>query len=84
LRASYTFQSGVRTDQERVHSKGADIRYLALVLRMESYFKGFKVEYIECNKNTKADDLAKAARNTPMPVDVFFRCSKTRQLKQSC
>jgi hypothetical protein len=32
------------------------------------------VEYIECNKNTKADDLAKAAaRNTPMPTDVFFQ-----------
>jgi hypothetical protein len=32
------------------------------------------VEYIERNKNTKADDLAKAAaRNTPMPTDVFFQ-----------
>jgi hypothetical protein len=40
---------------------------------MESYFKGFTVDYIECNKNTKADDLAKVAtRNTSMPADIFF------------
>jgi hypothetical protein len=29
---------------------------------MESYFKGFTVEYIERNKNTEAGDLAKAAK----------------------
>jgi hypothetical protein len=46
--------------------------YLTLVRRMENYFKGFTTEYIERNKNTKADDLAKAAAlNTPMPPDVF-------------
>jgi hypothetical protein len=39
--------------------------YLALVRRMENYFKGFTIEYIERNKNTEVDDLAKAAtRNT--------------------
>jgi hypothetical protein len=48
-------------------------KYLALVRRMENYFKGFTVEYIEWNKNIKADDLAKAvARNTPMPLDTFY------------
>jgi hypothetical protein len=32
------------------------------------------VEYIERNKNTKVNDLAKAAaRNSPVPVDVFFQ-----------
>jgi hypothetical protein len=47
--------------------------YLTLVRRMENYFKGFTTEYIERNKNTKADDLAKvAALNTPMPPDVFY------------
>jgi ribonuclease HI len=47
--------------------------YLALVRRMESYFKRLTVEYIERNKNTEADDLAKAAAcSTPMPADVFF------------
>jgi hypothetical protein len=41
---------------------------------MENYFKGFIVEYIERNKNAKADDLAKAVtRNTAMPADVFFQ-----------
>jgi hypothetical protein len=49
-------------------------RYLALIRRMESYFKGFIVEYIERNKNTEAGDLVKAiARNTPMPADIFFQ-----------
>jgi hypothetical protein len=49
-------------------------KYLTLVRRMENYFKGFTVEYIERNKNTEADDLAKAvARNIPLPADVFFQ-----------
>jgi ribonuclease HI len=48
-------------------------KYLGLVHKMESYFKGFTVEHIKRNKNGKADDLAKAtARNTPMPTDMFF------------
>jgi hypothetical protein len=57
-------------------------RYLALVQRMESYFKGFTVEYIECNKNAKADDLVKvAAHNTAMPVDVFFQVLEDASVK---
>jgi hypothetical protein len=41
---------------------------------MENHFKGFTVEYIERLKNTKADELAKAAaRNTPLPVDIFLQ-----------
>jgi hypothetical protein len=49
-------------------------KYLTLVRRMENYFKGFTVEYIERNKNTEADDLAKVvARNIPLPADVFFQ-----------
>jgi hypothetical protein len=48
-------------------------RYLALIRRMESYFKGFTVEYIERAKNAEADELVKAiARNTPLPADVFL------------
>jgi hypothetical protein len=40
---------------------------------MESYFKGFTMEFIEHNKNTEADNLAKVvACNTPMLADVFF------------
>jgi ribonuclease HI len=34
--------------------------YLALVRRMENYFKGFRLEYIE-RKNSEADELANAA-----------------------
>jgi ribonuclease HI len=57
-------------------------RYLALIQRMESYFKGFTVEYIKRNKNTKADDLAKAAtRNTPMPADGFFQVIEEASVK---
>jgi ribonuclease HI len=48
-------------------------KYLALVRRMENYFKGFTVEYIKRTKNTEADELVKAAaRNSPMPANIFF------------
>jgi hypothetical protein len=33
-------------------------RYLAVIRRMENYFKEFIVEYIERMKNTKANELA--------------------------
>jgi hypothetical protein len=57
-------------------------RYLALVQRMESYFKGFIVEYIEHKKNTKANDLAKAAaHNTTMLADVFFQVLEDASIK---
>jgi hypothetical protein len=40
---------------------------------MENYFKGFTVEHIDRNKNTKVDELAMAmAQKTPLPVDIFF------------
>jgi hypothetical protein len=49
---------------------------------MESYFKGFLVEYIERNKNVEADDLAKvAACNTLMSADVFFQVLKDASIK---
>jgi hypothetical protein len=36
-------------------------KYLALIRRMENYFKGFSVEHIKRNKNVKTDELAKVA-----------------------
>jgi hypothetical protein len=49
-------------------------KYLSLVRRMENLFRSFIVEYINRNKNTKANELAKAAaRNTPLPADVFLQ-----------
>jgi hypothetical protein len=49
---------------------------------MESYFKGFTVEYIERNTNAEADDLAKAAAyNTPMSTDVFFQVLEDTSVK---
>jgi ribonuclease HI len=57
-------------------------KYLALVRRMENYFKGFMMQYIEKNKNTEADDLAKVtARNTLMPADVFFQVIEGASVK---
>jgi ribonuclease HI len=48
-------------------------KYLALVRRIEIFFKGFTVEYIDKNKNFEADELVKAAaRNNPLPDDVFL------------
>jgi hypothetical protein len=49
---------------------------------MESYFKGFTVQYIERNKNAEANDLAKAAaHNTSMPTDVFFQLIEDASVK---
>jgi hypothetical protein len=40
---------------------------------MESYFRGFTVEYIECNKNAEVDELVKATtRNIVILANVFF------------
>jgi acetolactate synthase regulatory subunit len=47
-------------------------RYLAVVRRMEIFFKGFTVEHIERAKNTKADELAKA---------VFFQVIEDPSVK---
>jgi ribonuclease HI len=57
-------------------------RYWALIRRMERYFKGFTVEYIERTKNTETDELARAiARNRPLPADVFFQVISDASIK---
>jgi ribonuclease HI len=59
-------------------------KYLGMVSRMDNYFKGFTIEYIERNKNFKAGELVKAAaRNTPCPPMYFLKCLKMHQSKQS-
>jgi hypothetical protein len=56
---------------------------LGLIRKIENYFKGFTVEYIEKNKNCEADELAKViACNTSMPVDVFFQVLKNALVKR--
>jgi hypothetical protein len=55
-------------------------KYLAIIRRMENYFRGFTVEYIERTNNTKDDELAKSAtRKTKLPRDVFSKPLKTPQ-----
>jgi hypothetical protein len=45
-------------------------------------FKGFTIEYIDRNKNTEADELAKeAAHNTPLPADVFLQIISDASIK---
>jgi ribonuclease HI len=57
-------------------------KYLALVRRMKNYFKRFTIEPIHRNKNTVADELAKAAaRNTPLPADVFMQIISDTSIK---
>jgi hypothetical protein len=49
---------------------------------MEFFFKCFTVEYIDRNKNTEADELAKAAaHNTPLPADVFLQIISVTSIK---
>jgi ribonuclease HI len=57
-------------------------KYLGLVRRMENYFKGFTVEYIERNKNYETDELTKAvALNNPMLADIFFQVLEDASVK---
>jgi hypothetical protein len=71
-----------QTEKECIAREPTLERYLALVQRMESYIKGFTVEYIECNKSAEADELAKdAAHNTAMPPVVFFHVLKDASVK---
>jgi hypothetical protein len=57
-------------------------KYLGLVRKMESYFKGFTVEHVKRNKNAEDDDPAKAAaRNTPLPTDMFFQVIEDASVK---
>jgi hypothetical protein len=57
-------------------------KYLALIRRLENYFRGFSVEHIDRNKNTKVDELAKAAaRKTTLPPDVFFQTIEDSSVK---
>jgi ribonuclease HI len=57
-------------------------KYLATIRRMENYFKGFIVEYIERTKNTEADELAKAAaKKAVLPPDVFFQVIEDPSIK---
>jgi ribonuclease HI len=57
-------------------------KYLVLIRRVENYFKGFTVEYIERNKNTEAYELAKViAQSTPLPDDVFFQIIEDESIK---
>jgi hypothetical protein len=83
LHASHRFQCGVKTNRKECIARETTLeRYLALVRRMKSHFKGFTVEYIERNKNAKADDLVKAAaHNTLMLADVFFQVLKDASVK---
>jgi ribonuclease HI len=49
-------------------------RYLAVIRRMEGFFKGFTVQHIERAKNTEANELAKtASRKSVLQTDVFFQ-----------
>jgi hypothetical protein len=81
LRTNSNVVSG-QIEKECIARELALENYLALVRRMENYFKGFTIEYIERNKNTEVDDLAKAAtRNTPMPLDVFYQVLEAASVK---
>jgi hypothetical protein len=53
------------------------MKYLEKVREMERHFKGYSVQHIPRDDNNEADKLVKAAaRNHPMPPDVFFQIIK--------
>jgi ribonuclease HI len=72
----------VQIEKECIAREQTLERYLTLIRRMENHFKGFNVEYIEPSKNTKADELAKAAaRNRPLPAVVFLQVISDASIK---
>jgi hypothetical protein len=59
------------------------MKYLDPVRRMENFFKGFTVDYIDRNMNSKVVEPAKAvARNTPLPTDVFLQTMSDTSIKK--
>jgi hypothetical protein len=55
---------------------------IAMEPRMGKNLNGFTVECIDRNKNSEADELAKvAARNNPLPVDVFLQTITDASIK---
>jgi ribonuclease HI len=69
-------------EKECIASEPTIERYLALIRRLENYFKGFTVEYIERTKNAEVDELVKAAtRNTPLPANIFLQVMSDASIK---
>jgi hypothetical protein len=57
-------------------------RYLTAIRRMERFFKGFIVQYIERTKNSEADELAKvAAKKMVIPPDVIYQVIEDPSMK---
>jgi hypothetical protein len=57
-------------------------RYPAAIRRMERFFKGFTVRWIERTKNSEADELTKvAAKKIVIPPDVFYQVIKDPSVK---
>jgi hypothetical protein len=57
-------------------------RYLAVIRRMDNFFKGFTGNHIERIKSTEADELAKAAaRKVVLPPNVFFQVIEDPSIK---
>jgi hypothetical protein len=72
----------VQIEKESIARDAKRKKYLALVRRIENYFKMFTVEHIERSKNVEANKLVKAAaRKTTLPSDVFFQTIKDSSVK---
>jgi hypothetical protein len=84
LRTDFKVVSG-QIEKECIAREPTLEKYLAIVHRMESYFKGFTVEYIGRNKNVEDNNLVKAtASNAPLPTDVLSMSLKMPPSKQFC
>jgi hypothetical protein len=69
-------------EKECISREPTLVKYLALVRRVENYFKGFIVEHIDRNKNAEANDLEKVvAQKTALPLDVFFQTIEDASVK---
>jgi hypothetical protein len=71
----HRFQSGCKTNRKRMHSQGTNLQEIfSSGQKNGKKIKAFPVEYIDRNKNSKADEVTKAStRNNPLPDDVFLQ-----------
>jgi hypothetical protein len=72
-----------RQIEKRMYSQGTNPREISSSSQKNGKkFKGFTIEYIYRNKNSEADELAKAAaRNNPLPADVFSQTISDASIK---
>jgi hypothetical protein len=83
VHSSHRLQGSSWANRKRIHHQTDYPRKIPSLSQENGiFFKGFTVEYIDKNKNTEADELAKAAaHNTPLLADIFLQIIPDASIK---